>query len=79
MLEGKLMWRGLRRARFAARQRQAQGLTLDDVERIVALLSLTEPHDVRDAALLTVDISNFWPALAIPQDCAHPTRTCVRC
>jgi integrase len=51
-LEGKTMWRGLRRERLIARQRQAQGLTLSDVEKIAGAIGSTEPRDLRDAALL---------------------------
>lgn len=51
-LEGKLMWRGLRRTRLKARQRQAQGLTLTEMDKILTSLNETDPRDVRDAALL---------------------------
>lgn len=53
-LEGRLMWRGLRRTRLTARPRQKQGITLAELERMVAALSAEHPHDVRDAALLRV-------------------------
>ncbi len=52
-MEGRLMWRALRRdPRLTLRQRQAQGLTLEDVEKILLPLSDTDPRDVRDRALL---------------------------
>lgn len=52
-MEGRLMWRALRRdARLSLRQRQAQGLTLEDIEMILLPLSDTNPRDVRDRALL---------------------------
>lgn len=51
-LPGRLMWRGLRRTRLTARPRQKQGITLAELERMVAALSAEHPHDVRDAALL---------------------------
>jgi integrase len=51
-LEGKTMWRGLRRERLIARQRQAQGLTLSDVEKIVGAMGNTDARDLRDAAPL---------------------------
>ncbi len=52
-VDAKLMWRGLRREHLSARQRQAKGLTLADVEAIVATLDLTQPRDQRDAALIS--------------------------
>ncbi|WP_420466016.1 tyrosine-type recombinase/integrase [Panacagrimonas sp.] len=51
-MEARLMWRGLRREHLTQRQRQAKGLTLRDVETILASLNLTEPRDIRDAALI---------------------------
>ena len=52
-MEGRLMWRALRRdPRLSLRQRQAQGLTLEDVEKILLPLQETDPRDVRDRALL---------------------------
>ena len=53
-LEGRLMWRGLRRTRLTARPRQKHGVTLAELERMVAALSAEQTHDVRDAALLRV-------------------------
>jgi integrase len=51
-LEGKTMWRALRRTRLTARQRQAQGITLDDLAKIVGAMGATDARDIRDAALL---------------------------
>lgn len=51
-MEARLMWRGLRREHLTQRQRQAKGLTLRDVETILASLNLSEPRDIRDAALI---------------------------
>ena len=51
-MEFKLMWRGLRREHLAARQRQAKGLTMADLEIILATLDPDQPRDLRDAALL---------------------------
>lgn len=51
-LEGRLMWRGLRRTRLKARQRQAQGLTLELLATIVAPLGDEDPREIRDRALL---------------------------
>lgn len=53
-MAGRLMWRGLRRERLRARQRQAQGLTRRDLQRLLAPLSDTDARDLRDAALLSV-------------------------
>lgn len=53
-MEGRLMWRGLRRTRLHARQRQAKGLTLADRDRVLSSLSDSAPRDVRDAALLSL-------------------------
>ena len=51
-LEGRLMWRGLRRTRLKARQRQAQGLTLELLGTIMAPLGDADPREIRDRALL---------------------------
>ncbi len=51
-MEFKLMWRGLRREHLTARQRQAKGLTMADLQTILATLNPEEPRDVRDAAML---------------------------
>lgn len=51
-MEFKLMWRGLRREHLTARQRQAKGLTMADLEAILATLDPEQPRDRRDAALL---------------------------
>lgn len=51
-MEFKLMWRALRREHLTARQRQAKGLTMADLETILATLDPDEPRDLRDAALL---------------------------
>lgn len=51
-MAGRLMWRGLRRERLRARQRQAQGLPRRDLKRLLEPMSETELHDVRDAALM---------------------------
>jgi integrase len=48
------MWRALRRTHLTARQRQAQGLTLDGLEQLLGSLTASEPRDVRDAALLSL-------------------------
>jgi len=53
-LEGRLMWRALRRTHLSARQRQAQGLTVDALERLLGSLNSSEPRDVRDAALVSL-------------------------
>jgi integrase len=59
-IEARLMWRGLRREHLVQRQRQAQGLTLDDVERLISPLSRSVPRDVRDAALLRVAFETMF-------------------
>lgn len=59
-VDAKLMWRGLRREHLSARQRQAKGLTLADVEAIVATLDLTQPRDQRDAALISVAFEGMF-------------------
>lgn len=59
-MDAKLMWRGLRREHLSARQRQAKGLTLDDVEAILASLDLTKPRDQRDAALMSVAFEGMF-------------------
>lgn len=51
-MEFRLMWRALRRERLTARQKQAKGLTMSDLETILATLDPDAPRDVRDAALL---------------------------
>ena len=51
-MEFKLMWRALRREHLTARQQQAKGLTIADLETILATLDPDEPRDLRDAALL---------------------------
>lgn len=51
-MEFKLMWRGLRREHLTARQRQAKGLTMADLQAILATLDPEVPRDVRDAAML---------------------------
>ncbi len=52
-MEGRLMWRALRRdPRLSLRQRQAQGLTLEVLEKIVAPMSDADARDVRDRCLL---------------------------
>jgi len=51
-MEFKLMWRAMRREHLTARQRQAKGLTMADLQTILATLNPDEPRDVRDAALL---------------------------
>lgn len=51
-MEFKLMWRGLRREHLSARQRQAKGLTMADLEVILATLDPEQPRDLRDAAML---------------------------
>ncbi len=53
-MEGRLMWRGIKREHLTLRQRQAQGLTLDDIEKVLATLDAKAPRDARDAALLSV-------------------------
>jgi integrase len=59
-MEAKLMWRGLRREYLTARQRQAKGLTYDDVESMLAQLDLTKVRDVRDGALLCVAFETMF-------------------
>ncbi len=59
-METKLMWRGLRRELLSARQRQAQGLTLADVDAILATLDPTQPRDLRDAALISVAFEGMF-------------------
>lgn len=48
----KLMWRAMKREHLTARQRQAKGLTMADLETVLVTLSPDQPRDVRDAALL---------------------------
>ncbi len=52
-IEGKLMWRGLRRA-LPARQHQKDGLTWEKIEPILAKLDPAVPRDARDAAMIAV-------------------------
>lgn len=59
-MDAKLMWRGLRREHLSARQRQAQGLTLADVDAILATLDSSKPRDVRDAALISVAFEGMF-------------------
>jgi integrase len=59
-MDAKLMWRGLRREHLSARQRQAQGLTLDDIGAILVTLDPTKPRDMRDAALLSVAFEGMF-------------------
>lgn len=59
-MEARLMWRGLRREHLTQRQRQAKGLTLADVEAVVATLDPGLPRDVRDAALLRVAFETMF-------------------
>ncbi len=54
------MWRGLRREHLTARQRQAKGLTMDDIEVIIGKLDLTAPRDIRDAALISVAFETMF-------------------
>ncbi|HBG31496.1 MAG TPA: hypothetical protein DDW98_12850 [Gammaproteobacteria bacterium] len=59
-MDAKLMWRGLRREHLSARQRQAQGLTLADIDAILATLDSSNPRDVRDAALISVAFEGMF-------------------
>ncbi|MGQ0502504.1 MAG: site-specific integrase [Panacagrimonas sp.] len=59
-MEARLMWRGLRREHLTARQRQARGLTLDDVATIMATLDRESPMDLRDAALISVAFETMF-------------------
>ncbi len=59
-MEARLMWRGLRREHLTARQRQAKGLTMDDIETIVGSLDLSLPRDKRDAALISVAFETMF-------------------
>lgn len=59
-MDAKLMWRGLRREHLTARQRQAKGLTLDDVEAILETLDPAKPRDLRDAALISVAFEGMF-------------------
>jgi integrase len=49
---GQLMWKGVRRLVSKA-QRQKHGLTLDEIEQMLAVMGET-PADLRDAALLSL-------------------------
>lgn len=54
-MEGRLMWKGLRSTHLQARQRQAQGLSIEEIVQLVAPLDVSaHPRDARDAALLFV-------------------------
>lgn len=59
-MEARLMWRGLRREHLTARQRQAKGLTMDDIETIIGTLDLSLPRDMRDAALISVAFESMF-------------------
>jgi integrase len=59
-MEFKLMWRGLKREHLTARQRQAKGLTLDDVHCILATLDPHDPRDQRDAALVSMAFETMF-------------------
>lgn len=59
-MEARLMWRGLRREHLTQRQRQAKGLTLDDIDNIVGTLDPNVPRDIRDAALLRVAFEGMF-------------------
>lgn len=59
-MEARLMWRGLRREHLTQRQRQARGLTLTDIDQIVATLDPGVPRDVRDAALLSLAFETLF-------------------
>lgn len=59
-MEARLMWRGLRREHLVARQRQARGLTLDDIHVILDTLDPAIPRDIRDAALITVAFETMF-------------------
>lgn len=52
-LEGSLMWRAIRRG-VPARQKQKRGLSIDDIERMLAPLDPAVARDARDAALIPV-------------------------
>lgn len=53
-VEGRLMWRGIRRTHLTARQKQKRGLSIDQIERMLARLDPQVAIDVRDAALICV-------------------------
>lgn len=53
-LEGKLMWKGLRRQRLKKAQRQAAPLTWQTIQAIVGRLSAIDAADSRDHALILV-------------------------
>lgn len=59
-MEARLMWRGLRREHLTARQRQAKGLTLADVEVILESMSPDVVRDIRDAALISVAFETMF-------------------
>ena len=59
-MEARLMWRGLKREHLSARQRQARGLTLEDIDAILSTLDAGQPRDQRDAALLSVAFETMF-------------------
>lgn len=59
-MEARLMWRGLRREHLTARQRQAKGLTMDNIEAIISTLNCSIPRDARDAALISVAFETMF-------------------
>jgi integrase len=52
-MAGKLMWRRIRRS-LPTRLRQKRGLSIDDIERMLAPLDPAVPRDARDGALIPV-------------------------
>jgi len=52
-IEGELMWRGIRHS-LTARQSKKRGLSIEDIERMLAPLEPAVPRDARDAALIPV-------------------------
>lgn len=59
-MEARLMWRGLRREHLSARQRQARGLTMDDIDKLIGAIDLGDPRGLRDAALLSVAFDTMF-------------------
>ena len=59
-MEARLMWRGLRREHLSSRQRQAKGLTLDIIDQVIAAMDLSQPRDLRDAALVSVAFETMF-------------------
>jgi integrase len=53
-LEGGLMWRGIRRNHLMRAQRQAQGLTWEDIDTIAGAMEPGAPASLRDNALIRV-------------------------